>query len=206
MVAFALVLLLASAAGWIAAAGTPPRARTLLRLAAALYAALSVAGLGLSLVRSFIALPGQAGLAVIAVTDLVATLGPVVLCVAAYSEFRKAPRALSASLVLGAGALVGLAAAATGFRVVAAVPQVLSAVFTFLIARPGLWRRAHVYLALAAISILGGAACQLAAGLTARAGVLLFEAAALIGVAIASDVLVETRAQNGGGLGVSAQR
>lgn len=194
MVAFALVLLLASAAGWIAAAGAPPRARLSLRLAAVLYAALALAGLVIGVGLAPAAPISAAALNSIA--DLVTTLGPAVLCVAGFSAFRRSPRPLSASLVLGFAALAGVAAAATGWRVLAAVPQVLAAIFTFLTARPGLWRKAEVYLALAAFSMLGGAAAQLSGGLSARAGLLLFEAAALIGVGIASNVLVEARTKD----------
>jgi hypothetical protein len=196
MTSFALVLFLGAAAGWIAAKGAPPHARAYLRLAAVIYAALALGAFGLDL---FAAAPkagsgfALSGLAVVAVTDLVVTLAPAVLCVAAYAAFRRAPHGLPAGLILGVAALIGVAAAATGMAVLAAVPQVLSAVFTFFIARPGLWRRASVYLALAAISMLGGAACQLTPGLAAHAGVLLFEAAALIGVAVASNVFVEQR-------------
>jgi hypothetical protein len=109
-------------------------------------------------------------------------------------------------LVLSSAAIAGVIAAATGLRVVAAVPQVAAAIFTLLVARPGLWRKPQVYLALASLSMLGGAACQLTTGLASQAGVLLFEAAALIGVGIASEVLVEARAQDHGRPGVRRRR
>jgi hypothetical protein len=54
-----------------------------------------------------------------------------------------------------------------------------------------LWRRASVYLALASLCLLGAAASELAPGAMARAGLLLFAAAGLLGVALASDVLVD---------------
>jgi hypothetical protein len=184
MTAFALVLLLASAAGWIASHGVPARARLYLRFCTVLYAALAVSVMG--------------ELAARAVTDIVTTLGSATLCVAAFSAFRGSPGRITATAVLGLAALSGIAAAATGFGVLAAVPQVLSALFTFLIARQGLkeWRRASIYLALAAVSVLACAACQLVPGLIARVGVLLFAAAGLLGVAIASDVLVEQRQED----------
>lgn len=182
MSAFALVLLLGAAAGWIASKGASPRARAYLRFAGVLYAALASSDLS--------------GVAPAAVTDIVATLGSVVLCVAAFSAFRRSPRVLTASSVLGLAALAGITAAATGVGVLAAVPQVLSATFMVLIARRGLWTRASVYLALAALSVLGAAACQLAPGMAARAGLMLFAAAGLIGVSIASNVLVEQREQD----------
>jgi hypothetical protein len=179
MTAFALVLILGAAAGWIASGGAAPRARAYLRFAAVLYAAMAVS--------VFLKL------APAAVTDIVATLGSAVLCVAAFAAFRRTPPPLTASAVLGLAALAGITAAATGFGVLAAVPQVLSAMFMVLIARRRARQRAGLYLSLSALSLIGAAACQLEPGLAARAGVMLFAAAGVIGVSIASDVLVEQR-------------
>ena len=177
MTAFALVLLLAAAATWIACSGAPLRTRLYLRLAGVLYAALAVS-------EAFQVAPA-------AVTDIVATLGAAVLCVAAFAGFRRSPRWFSATAVLVLAASCGIGAAVNDWRVLAAAPQLLSAIFTFLIARPGLWQRASVYLALASLSLLGAAASALAPGAMARAGLLLFAAAGLLGVALASDVLVD---------------
>ena len=177
MTAFALVLLLGTAAAWIAAGGAPLRTRAYLRLAAVLYAALAISE--------------AANIAAAAVTDIVSTLGSAVLSVAAFSAFRRAPHALTASLVLLLAAICGIGAAATDWRVMAAAPQVLNAIVTFTIARPGLWKRPSLYLALAAFCLLGAAASELAPGPVARAGLLLFAAAGVVGVALASDVLVE---------------
>lgn len=194
MSAFALVLLLGAAAGWIASKGAPPRARAYLRFAAVLYASLAVSDL--------------AGIAPSAVTDIVATLGSAVLCVAAFIAFRRSPHVLTASGVLCLAATAGITAAATGFGVLAAVPQVLSAVFILLIAQRGLraWKRANVYLALAGLSVVGAAACQMAPGAAARAGLMLFAAAGLLGVSIASDVLVEQRQQDKQGPAIRTRR
>ena len=177
MTAFALVLLLAAAAAWIACGGAPLRTRLYLRLAGVLYAALAVS-------EAFHVAPA-------AVTDIVATLGAAVLCIAAFAGFRRSPRWFSAAAVLVLAASCGIAAAANDLRALAAAPQLLCAIFTFLIARPGLWRRASVYLALASLSLLGAAALALAPGAMARAGFLLFAAAGVLGVALASDVLVD---------------
>jgi hypothetical protein len=177
MTAFALVLLLGAAAAWIAAGGAPVRAQAYLKLAAVLYAAL--------------ALSQAAGIAAAAVADIAATLGSASLCVAAFSAFRRAPRPLTAFLVLLVATVAGIGAAATDWRVLASAPQVLSAVFTFVIARPGLMKRPSVYLALAALSMLAASASSLAPGTAARAGLLLFAAAGVVGVALASDFLVE---------------
>lgn len=132
-------------------------------------------------------------LAVVAVRDMVVTLGTAVLSVAAFAAFRKKPATLTATLVLALAALAGMASAATGFRLIATLPQVFGAAFTFLIARHGLWRRASIYLSLAAVAMLFGAACAFSPGAAAHAGILLFAAAELVGVATASDVLVEQR-------------
>lgn len=177
MTAFALVLLLAAAAAWIACGGAPPPARFYLRLASVLYAALAVSEVF--------------QVASAAVTDIVAALGAAVLCVAAFAGFRHAPRRFTAAVVLVLAAACGIAAAATDMRVLAAAPQLLSAIFTFLMARPGLWRRASVYLVLASLCLLGTAASELAPGTMARAGLLLFAGAGVLGVALASDVLVD---------------
>lgn len=177
MTAFALLLLLGTFAAWIAAAGAPLRARAYLRLAAVLYATLAISE--------------AADVATAAVTDIAATLGSTVLCIAAFSAVRRAPRVLTASLALVVAAACGIGAAATDQRLLAAAPQVASAVFVFLIARPGLWRRPSFYLALAALCLLGAAASVFAAGLAARAGLLLFAAAGVVGVALGSNRLVE---------------
>jgi hypothetical protein len=194
MTAFALVLILGAAAGWIASGGAPARARAYLRFTAVLYAAMA-AGAFLKLAPA-------------AVTDIVATLGSAVLCVAAFAAFRRSPPPFAASALLGLAALAGIAAAATGFAVLAAVPQVLSAAFLLLIARRELKqrRRAGVYLALSALSLVGAAACQLVPGMAARAGLMLFSAAGLIGVAVASDVLVEQRQKDKRGSAVRRAR
>jgi hypothetical protein len=178
MTAFALVLLLGAAAAWIAAGGAPVRAQAYLRLAAVLYAALALA-VGIDVAPA-------------AVTDIAATLGSANLCVAAFSAFRRAPRLLSAFLVLLVATVAGIGAAATDWRAIAVVPQVASAIVTFLIARQGLMKRSNLYLALAALCLLGAAASELAPGPAARAGLLLFAAAGLVGVGLASNLLVES--------------
>jgi hypothetical protein len=179
MIAFALVLLLGAAAAWIAAGGAPVRTQAYLRLAAVLYAALAVAE--------------GARLAPVAVTDIAATLGAASLCVAAFSAFRRAPRPLTAFLVLLLAAAAGISAALTDWRAMAAAPQLLSAIVTFAIARPGLMKRPSLYLALASLAMLAAAAAALAPGTAARAGLLLFAAAGVVGVALASNLLVENQ-------------
>ncbi len=183
MTGFALVLFLGAAAAWIAAQGARARARAYLRLGAVLYGAMAVS-------QGF-------GVAPSAVRDIVMTLGSAVLCIAAYSAFRKKPRLMTASVVLAASALAGIAAAMLGQSMLAAVPQVLSALFTLLMARRAAFagKRSGIYLALSAFCLLGEAACALSPGenLMARAGLLIFAAAGVSGVALASNLLVEER-------------
>jgi len=180
MTAFALILVAGAAAAWIAAGGALARAQIYLRLAAVLYAALAIAEV--------------ADIAAAAVTDIAATLGSAVLAIAAFAAFRRTPQVVTASLVLFIAAISGIGAAATDWRGMAAAPQLAAAVFLFLIARPGLWRRPSFYLLLAAVCLVGVAAGGLVPGAPARAGLMLFAAAAVLGVALASDGLVE----NGG--------
>lgn len=190
MTAFALVLLLGAAAAWIASGGAPPRARTYLRLASVLYATFAFS-------EAVHAAPGAVG-------DIVSTLGPVVLAVAAFAAFRHRPRWFTAASLMAAAALCGIAAAATDWRAMAAVPQVLAAFFTFLVARPGLatrpsmWRKASVYLALSVISIVAAAALALVPGPAAHAGLLLFAGTGVLGVALASNLAVKPDGANGG--------
>jgi hypothetical protein len=188
MIGFALVLFLGAAAGWIAAAGA--RARAYLRLACVLYGTMAVS-------EAF-------GVAPPAVRDIVMTLGSAVLCLAAYGAFRRPLRLIAASLLLAAAAAAGIAAAMLGQSVLGAVPQVFSAVCTLIIARRPLLagQRSGLYLALSAVCLLGAGACALSPGanLAARAGLLLFAAAAVAGVALASNLLVEE--QRGGARGL----
>lgn len=192
MTAFALVLLLAAAAAWIASGGAPARARLYLRLAAVLYAALSIAEI--------------ADLSAAAVADLAATVGAAVLAVAAFAAFRRTPGVVVTSAALGLATLGAVAAAVTGWRAFAAAPQLAGALAVFLVARPGLWRRASLYLALAAFSLVGAAATQTVAGAAAHAGLLLFAAAGVLGVGVASDLLVEEMAAGRRDAGIGARR
>ncbi|MDR3527204.1 MAG: hypothetical protein P4L57_07970 [Rhizomicrobium sp.] len=196
MIGFALVLLLGAAAGWIAAQGARPRARAYLRLGAVLYGAMAIS-------QAF-------GVAPPAVRDIVMILGSSVLCIAAYSAFKNKPRFLSASVMLAASAAAGIAAATLGQSVLAAVPQVVSALFMLLIARRFVFagNRSGLYLALSALCLVGAAACGLApvANLMARAGLLVFAAAAVAGVALASNLLVEERGAKRRHLAVSRAR
>lgn len=185
MIGFALVLLLGSAATWIAAAGARLRARAYFRLAAVLYAAMALAS-GFATAEPAISA---------AVTDIVMPLGAAVLVIGAYAGFRRRPVILSASLILAGAGLAGIASAMLGLLVLAAVPQVLATLFALLIARKHLFtgQRSGIYLALGGLCLMGAAACRFALGTGpfTQAGLLVFAAAGQVGIALASNLIVE---------------
>lgn len=184
MTAFALVLVLAVAAALVATRTAPASARPYLQFAAVLYGALALSQI--------------LAIAVSAVTDIATTLGAVCLSVGAYSGAYRAPRPFTATAVLGVAAICGIAAAATDLRVLAGLPQVLSAVFLLLIARPGLWRRSSIYFSASALCLIGAAASHLTQGAMARAGLLAFAGAALLGVTLGLNILVENQRSHRG--------
>jgi hypothetical protein len=184
MIAFAAMLFLGAAAGWIAAGAASRHPRWYLRLAAMLYAAMAV-----SAAMAF---------AETAVTQIVATLAAPLLAMAVYGTFRGAPPPIAATIILAATCVAGIVAAATGAAVLSNLPQVLAALAILAMARRVTIKRSRLYLVLGAVSLLGAAACQLIDGTVAGAGLLLFSAAGLLGVALASDVLVEQRQKDEG--------
>jgi len=192
MTAFAIMLFLGAAAGWIAAGDAAARPRSYLRLAAVLDAALAVSA----------AIP----IATPAVTAIVATLVAPLLAIAAAGAFRRAPHPVLAATILAASCLAGIAAAATGAAVLSAAPQVIAVIAILTIAQPVLRRRARLYLVLGAVSLVGGAACALGEAMVARAGVLLFSAAGLLAIALASDAAVEKRQQDKAGFAIRRAR
>ena len=188
MTAFAIVLFLGAAAGWIAAEAAPRSRRWYLRLAAMLYAAMAI-----SVAAEF---------AASAVTQIVAALAAPLLAIAA---FRSAPPPVAATIVLAASCVAGIVAAATGTAVLSTLPQVLAGLAILAMARRATTRRSRLYLVLGAASLLGATACQLTDGMLAQAGMLLFSAAGLLGVALASDVLVEQRQKDEARLAIRAR-
>jgi hypothetical protein len=193
MTAFAIVLILGAAAGWIAAEAAQRHLRWYLRLSAMLYAAMAV-----SAAMAF---------AASAVTQIVATLGAPLLATAACGTFRRVPPTpVAATIILATTCVAGIAAAATGTAFLSTLPQVLAAVAILATARRVTIKRSRLYLALGAVSLLGAAACQLIDGTVAGAGQLLFSAAGLLGVALGSDVLVEQRQKDEGRLAVRRAR
>ena len=124
-----------------------------------------------------------------AVIEIVAALAAPLLAMAAC---RRVPP-VAATIVLAASCIAGIAAAATGAAVLSTLPQVLAGLAILAMARRVTVRRSRLYLVLGAVSLLGATACQLTDGMLAQAGLLLFSAAGVLGVALASDVLVEQR-------------
>ena len=193
MIAFAAMLFLGAAAGWIAAGAARRHPRWYLRLAAMLYAAMS-----LSAATAF---------ATSAVTQIVAALAAPLLAMAVYGTFRRAPPPpVAATIILATTCVAGIAAAATGTAFLSTLPQVLAALAILAMARRVTIKRSRLYLLLGVVSLLGAAACQLIDGTVAGAGLLLFSAAGLLGIALASDVLVEQRQKDEGRLAVRRAR
>jgi len=188
MLAFAIVLVLGAAAAWIAAGDAGVQARSYLRLAAVLDAAL--------------ALSAAIALATPAVAAIVLTLVAPLLAAAAWTRFRRSLHPVLTSLPLSAACIMGIVAAATGATVLSAVPQVIAVAALGAVARLAVWRRARIYLVLGAVSLLGAAACALGEGAIAQIGVLLFSSAGLLGVALASETAVKERQQAQGGFAI----
>jgi len=179
MLAFAIVLMLGAAAAWIATADVPAHTRQYLRLAAVLEASL--------------ALSAAIALATPAATAIVLTLVAPLLAAAAWGRFFRALHPVLVSLLLACACVAGIAASATGLAVLSAMPQVIAVAVIGAIARPAAFSRARLYLVLGAVSLLGAAACALGVGGVAQMGVLLFSAAGLLGITLASEIPVEQR-------------
>ncbi|GAA0525816.1 hypothetical protein FHS83_001983 [Rhizomicrobium palustre] len=190
MAGFSVALFLGVAAAWVVAAGARRLARSYLRLAAVLYAALAAS-------EGFAFWPE-------AVMAMVLSAGAASLAMASYGGFRRAPRIFSAAMGLAGSGLAGLTAFLVGLPVLAAVPQVTSAALIAVFAWWPLWqgRRSGVYLMLCGLALIGAAACSLAPGPLAKNGLLLFAAAAVLGAALASNLFVEEEGKRRTGLPV----
>jgi hypothetical protein len=173
MIAFAIVLFLAAAAGWIAVQGIPQAGRIFMRFAAVLYAALSLSVAG--------------RLAPDSVSDIVLPLACALLAFAAFSLVRKTPPVVLTAAILIPVCLAGIAAAVLNTVMLAVVPQLLAAAVLFLIARLGGMKRTRLYLSLGAAALLGAASCRLSLGLSAEAGLMLFSAAGFVGIALSLE-------------------
>jgi hypothetical protein len=183
MIAFAIVLLLAVAAGWIAVRGAPAAGRIYLRSAGVLYAALAVSVAG--------------KLAPDAVADIVLPLACTLVALAAFAALRKAPSAAIAAVILTPVCLAGIAASVMDLIMLAIAPQLLASAALLPLARGGSAKRAHRFLLLGAGALFGATACRLAPGVLAETGLLLFSAAGYVGVALSLDGFVEQQSKRG---------
>lgn len=189
--AFAVVAGFAAIIAAIVAAGAAPRARSLLRLGAALLGALAAANLAA-------AIDSEAERVAGAVTLLAAALGPAVLAEAAYAQQGREPRGPLAAFALAFACLAGLAAAALGSLLLAVAPLLGSVAALGLLAAR-LWARARKTAVLIALGAFGFVAAAAAAAGSAATGFLLFYAAAGLGVTLAlarrSDLALEEAAR-----------
>jgi hypothetical protein len=181
----ALALFTACIGAWLLAAPLRAVTRLYLRFAAMLFAALGAAA--------------PLGLADIAVLFLL-PLGAASLTVSALAQFARPLPAFAASLVLVAALAGGLAALLSGMPLFALAPTLLA----------GLIVIAAAMNSVAVLPVLAGASL-LASGLVlleqgARAGLFLFCAAALVGLAKPSAKQTPTSHQRRSALAVEQQR
>ncbi|HEY4943752.1 MAG TPA: hypothetical protein VII56_20155 [Rhizomicrobium sp.] len=178
----ALLLLITTLAVWFVAAGARPAARLQIRFAGVLFAALSLSA---------------ATAAAVTVTLLVLPIGLSVLALAAAAGFARPVPASVAALLLALICLSGLTAAITGLAVFCLAPAAAAA-----LAMAVLFARQFDAARIASVQGMASALCFLGAASSfavdgAGAGLLLFSAAGLLGLAVAlsrSDVVVEERA------------
>ncbi|HTQ13844.1 MAG TPA: hypothetical protein VMH86_08205 [Rhizomicrobium sp.] len=196
-IAFYLVLMFSAALATIVARHARRAVRDYLGFAAALYAALSLAGLGAAAGWTAADFP----LAVALVTGALAPLG---LTVAIAAAFGARPRAAIAAPLLIAAAAAGICAAATGLLFVALAP-----LFACLCAMLALAARRVRASRTDALHALLAALCLLAAAAAFRRGAdnafALFCAAGLMATALAaSGARTVRRAGAGSGAGSGA--
>ncbi len=198
MIAFAVVLGLAAAVGWIAARAAAPLSRIYLRFACVLYAALA-AGVAMNIAPE-------------AAARIVMPLATAALALAAYGAFRAAPKPVLAALVLSGACLAGLWSAASGHNAVSDLAQGLCLITLLTLARQGFlaWRAPKLYLALGALAFLAALAAAQSDDKTSFTALLLFSAAGLLGTALAlaraSEFFVQQRRKPDGGSAIRRMR
>lgn len=181
-IAFTLVLACAAIIAALIAGRARPASRDYLRFAAALYLALALCS-ALAAV-----LPNATTLIFSdAVMLVVCALAPLALTFALFAAFEHPPSSAVAAIFLVLACLAGIAAAASGTRVLSLAPlSVCVLVMLALCARR--WRtekRATSHAFLSTCSLLCGAAVMLGGGENGRTALMLFSAAALLGFALA---------------------
>ncbi len=156
------ILFAATAAAWLTTVSLRPRVRLYLRFSATLLAAMAVSvPLGMSDAAALFVLP----------------LAASALMIAALARFAAPMPALAASLALVLGFAGGLGAMLSGHVLLALAPVILAALAIIAAALNGV----AVIGVLAGVALLGSGLVLLEEG--ARAGYLLFCAAALVGLA-----------------------
>ena len=198
MIAFAAVLALSAAAGWIAAGGVRRGAQVHLRFACVLYGTLAASA-------TFSIAPD-------AVAPIATTLAVALLTMASFIGFRRAPVAAIAAIILALACLTGIWSAATGVRALAVIPQLLCLIAVLAVARrgPANLHGPGLYLVLGCVALLAASCSLLTLDARASMALLLFSAAGLLGVAYAlaraSHVLVEERGGANGSFAIRRER
>lgn len=183
--AFAAVLLFATVAAWLIAAGVRVQARGYLRLAAVLDAGLAVSV--------------GTGIAPAAIAPLTGTLATVLMALAVHTSFRRSVRPAFSGLLLAVACCCAIGAAYSGEALPALAPQFAAVLAMLVIARRGLarLRAPSILLAAASLSRFAGMCALVATDDRAMVAVMLFSAAGLLGVTLAvariSDTFVKRR-------------
>jgi hypothetical protein len=189
-IAFSAVLGLAAIVAALSAARVRGVAGDYLRLAAALYAALSLADV------SAAAASGAALALANAVTPIVCALGATALAFALCISLAGRPGNAVAAILLVLAAGAGIAAAATGALALAFAPLFASVcamlAFSARAARRG--RRGVFTGSVAALSLAAGASAYLTGGAQGRTALALFSAAALLGISLSLSREPQARA------------
>ncbi len=174
MSAFAAMLLCAAVAAWIVAAAAPASARAFIRFAAMLYAALAAANVVDARLADAVAL-------------IVSAVAPTMLALAALRVFHRPPAPSLAAVLLVTTCLAGMAAAATGLWLLAFVPLAVSVTVLIVVGsrRLGDSPTAAAQTMVSAAAFVAGASAFVTEGAGARAALLLFSAAGLLGIALA---------------------
>ena len=178
----ALLLGMAAALGWFLASGARAPVRVNLRFAAVLFAALAVSAFASALWPEYTD-------AALGVALLTASLGSAALGLGVFASLSRPPPPLLASLALAAGLALGLIACLSGeniFALAALIPSV-AVMLALGFGSLGLSPRKAVLTLLGAALLCGGMALME----NALAPLLLFFAAALMGLACASQKRVE---------------
>ncbi|HEX4533836.1 MAG TPA: hypothetical protein VH000_06365 [Rhizomicrobium sp.] len=180
--AFSIVLALAAIAAALVCARARPPARGYARFAFALYFTVAAANAA-GIVSGGTTVPRIA----MALSQMVAALGPVALALAVAAARGLRPSAGIAGIALVAACLCAIAAVVTGLAVLAFAPLLLSAIAIAIVSLRQ-WRTARdaaLYAVASAFALVAGAASSMNTGAGGVTGSVLFCAAALLGFSLA---------------------